>query len=149
MKSNNNPHSIRHISKIKQHRFFKNNLALKSLAQPSLLGGIDIVHEHLEPQTRLPNIYHKKSSEWVFCLKGKMTGIVNGRRHQLREGSILFLPPNTRHSFSTANKACEALSIFAPSFGFKRLAADVHIENIARPQDKVKKVTRRRRERRK
>jgi len=76
---------------------------------------MNVVHERLEPRTVLPCVSHARTTEWVFCVKGSMVGVVDGRTHRLRAGSILLMPPGTRHRFITGRGSCEAISIFSPA----------------------------------
>jgi len=118
--------TIGHLRKIGSKRLF-GKLTLKLLAQAGACGDTTVLYERLGPAARLPNVYHSKTSEWLYCLSGSMSAIVDGRRHRLSAGSMLFLPPGVRHRFVTAKRACEALSIFSPALDLGR-GGDVHVE---------------------
>lgn len=101
-------------------------LTLKLLVGAGVLGDVNVLHERMGPWTRLPYVYHLKTAEWLFCLNGSMSAIVDGRKHRLRAGSVLFLPPGARHRFMTQGRSSEALSIFSPALSLAK-GSDVHL----------------------
>ena len=79
------------------------------------LGGISILYERLPARTRLPTVTHRRTTECVYCTKGRMTAVLGGRRFSVRAGAILLIPPKTPHRFVTAGSSCEAISVFHPA----------------------------------
>lgn len=90
-------------------------LITRSIDEAGLFGDISILHEHMPPYTRLPTIHHRRTAELVFCVSGKMTAYLDGRRYRVRAGGIILIPPGVRHQFVTAASECAAISIFSPS----------------------------------
>lgn len=90
-------------------------LVTRHLGGGPSLGGISILHERLPPRTELPTVTHLRTTEWVYCTRGRMTAFLGGRRYALREGAIVLIPPGVPHKFVTAGRACAAISIFHPA----------------------------------
>ncbi|MBI5201621.1 MAG: cupin domain-containing protein [Elusimicrobia bacterium] len=117
---------VTRLERVAAKRFF-GKLLTRELFVGGELGDVSVVYERMAPRTDLPRVHHRKTSEFIYCLSGKMTAELDGRRYRVRAGGILFLPPNARHKFTTGASPCEALSIFAPSLRI-RPDADIHTE---------------------
>lgn len=91
------------------------DLVTRSLPGADVLGNASILFEHLPRNTRLPEISHGRTGEWILVLKGSMIAYLNGVPNKVRAGAILAIPPGVRHRFVTSRVACEAISVFAPS----------------------------------
>jgi mannose-6-phosphate isomerase-like protein (cupin superfamily) len=114
-----------HVSRVPGKRF--RGLVLRRLEDGGLLGDVSIIHEHLPPRTELPTVHHKRTAEFVFCISGVLTAVLGGRKHRLRAGSVLLIPPGVRHKFVTAARSCDSISIFSPALGLAP-GADIHTE---------------------
>lgn len=101
------------IRETKADRF--GDLITRSLPGADVLGNASLLFEHLPKNTRLPEISHGHTGEWILVLKGSMTAFLNGVPNKVRAGAIIAIPPGVRHRFVTSRVACEAISIFAPS----------------------------------
>lgn len=118
--------SVTHISKIKAKYFGR--LLTRQIASGRLLGNVSVIYERVPPHTQLPTIYHRRTTELIYCLRGTVTACLGGRRHRLRGGSLVILPPGVRHRFETKDGACECLSLFFPSLMISK-KADIHKES--------------------
>lgn len=90
-------------------------LVTRALGGGPSLGGVSILHERLPARTTLPTVTHRRTTEWVYCTKGRMTAFLGGKRHALREGAVVLIPPGVPHKFVTARSSCSAISIFHPA----------------------------------
>jgi quercetin dioxygenase-like cupin family protein len=93
-----------------------------------MMGDVSIIHEHLPPHTRLPQVYHRRTAEFVYCVAGEMTAYLDGRKHLIRAGGVIQIPPGVRHKFVTAGRSCRAVSIFRPTL---RVGPDADIHTGA------------------
>lgn len=75
---------------------------------------VTFLHEALPPRAAAPYVVHSRTMELVYVTKGRMTGLLDGRKIALEEGDYLFIPPGTEHRFSTAGSGVVAVSIFSP-----------------------------------
>lgn len=105
---------VTRLERVRAKRFF-GKLLTRELSVDGSLGDVSVVYERMAPHTTLPRVHHRKTSEFIYCLKGSMTAELGGKRLPVRAGGILFLPPKVTHKFATGRSACEALSIFAPA----------------------------------
>ena len=101
-------------------------LVTRALGGGPSLGGVSILHESLPARTTLPTVTHRRTTEWVYCTKGKMTAYLGGKRHALREGAVVLIPPGVPHKFVTAGASCSAISIFHPALAVGP-DADIHL----------------------
>lgn len=100
-------------------------LVTRALGGGAALGGISILHERLPARTALPTVTHRHTTEWVYCIEGKMTATLGGKRHVLRAGAVVLIPPRVPHKFVTAGRACSAISVFHPALAVGK-DADIH-----------------------
>lgn len=112
-----------HVKRIRGSYF--GNLVTRALDDGGLFGDLSILHEHLPPRTRLPEIHHRRTSEFVYCVSGSMTAYLGGRKHRITAGSVLVIPRGVRHRFVTSSRACEAISLFSPALTIGP-GADIH-----------------------
>ncbi len=68
----------------------------------------------IEPHQTTSVSYHKIAEEYYYVLSGSGVAVLNGERHELREGDFLRLPPGTTHGFITDDKPLVMLDIHAP-----------------------------------
>ncbi|MBI4347208.1 MAG: cupin domain-containing protein [Elusimicrobia bacterium] len=118
---------VTRLERVAARRFF-GKLLTRELSAGGELGDVSVLYERMAPRTSLPRVHHRKTSEFIYCLKGRMIAELDGRRLPVRAGGILFIPPNVRHKFTTRESSCEALSIFAPSLRI-RPGSDIHTED--------------------
>lgn len=90
-------------------------MALSRLS-PARKGPFSVLRISVAPRSHLPTVYHRKTWEFLFVLKGAGYGVVGRRRFRLRKGASLFLPPRAPHDFHTGRSGLEALVIFSPRF---------------------------------
>lgn len=111
---------IKHLSRLKGQRFSR--VMLRPVV-PELRGAnVSIVHEHLPKGSELPAVMHRKTTELVFCLSGTLTAVLGKKRHVLRPGSIVWIPPGTWHRFISGKNDVECLSVFTPPLRLNREA---------------------------
>jgi len=75
---------------------------------------ISMLHVALPPRSSELAVTHARTREFVFIIRGKAAGFLNGTRIPLKKGDYLVIPAGTRHRFETGAQGVEALSIFAP-----------------------------------
>ncbi len=110
------------ISRLTQFsRSYFGALEIRQLNGDKPFGRTSVIHEHMPPGCRLPNIFHRRTEELIVILRGRVVGVLNGRRVILREGHVVRLPPGTRHQFSTGKKGADCISIFTPPLSFRKL----------------------------
>jgi quercetin dioxygenase-like cupin family protein len=74
----------------------------------------------VEPRTHLPEIYHAKTFEFFYVLKGTASGKLNGKYMSFEAGEHAFLPPGTTHDLQAGDGVLEALAIFSPGLDLKK-----------------------------
>ena len=58
---------------------------------------------------------HRGADQWLFVLSGTGTAIVNGKRHRLRPGSLLFIERRERHQIKNTGRALlRTLNFYVP-----------------------------------
>lgn len=103
-------------------------LILKELAPRWALKDVSVIYEKMPPRLALPTVYHKKTTEFVYCLSGRATAYLAGKAYPMRPGTLLSIPPGARHRFVTKSKPCESLSIFRPALRLSDRRPDIHTE---------------------
>lgn len=68
----------------------------------------------IAPHSTTSISFHKVAEEIYFVLSGRGAAVLNGERHELREGDFLRLPPGTTHGFITGAEALLLLDIHTP-----------------------------------
>jgi mannose-6-phosphate isomerase-like protein (cupin superfamily) len=106
-------------------------LLIKEIAPRGLLGDVSVVYEKMLPNLSLPTVYHKKTTEFVYCLSGRATAYLAGKAYPMRPGTLLLIPPGARHRFVTRSHPCESLSIFQPALMLADRRPDIHTEPAA------------------
>ena len=62
-----------------------------------------------------PDNRHRGADQWLFVVSGKGLAIVNGKRHALREGSIVLIEKGDRHEIRNTGRAMlETVNIYVP-----------------------------------
>lgn len=114
---------VSRLERLPARRFGR--LVTRALGGGSALGGISILHERLQARTALPTVTHRHTTEWVYCIEGRMTAYLGGRRFALRAGAVVLIPPGVPHKFVTAGGGCSAISVFHPALSVGP-GADIH-----------------------
>ncbi|MFZ2961158.1 MAG: cupin domain-containing protein [Candidatus Ozemobacteraceae bacterium] len=91
---------------------------MKRLEIRELLGDkeldVTITHEILPPNTKHVEVFHERTCEFVYIIKGRATGKIDGQDVELNSGDFFFLPPRTAHKFETFEEGVEVISFFRP-----------------------------------
>lgn len=62
-----------------------------------------------------PENFHRHSDQWLFVLGGTGLAIVEGKRRQLRNGSLLLIESGERHEIrNTGRRLLITLNIYSP-----------------------------------
>jgi quercetin dioxygenase-like cupin family protein len=82
--------------------------------------GFPLSAQHIEipPHARTTAIYHAKTSEFIFVLKGDLWTKFDGRRRVLHSGDFAFLPAGVVHQFRAGKKGVRVLAVFNPPLDF-------------------------------
>lgn len=104
---------VRRLERLPRRAFGR--LVTRELGGGPALGGVSILHERLPAGTALPTVTHRRTTEWVFVTRGRMTAVLAGRRRRVSAGAVFVIRPGTPHRFATGRAACEALSVFHPA----------------------------------
>ena len=58
---------------------------------------------------------HRGADQWLFVLDGSGTAIIDGRRHTLRERTLLLIEQGERHEIrNTGNRPLRTLNFYTP-----------------------------------
>jgi mannose-6-phosphate isomerase-like protein (cupin superfamily) len=58
---------------------------------------------------------HRGADQWLFVLSGNGEAIVNGKRHKLRAGSLVFIERREKHQVKNTGRApLRTLNIYVP-----------------------------------
>lgn len=120
------PYKVSHVHKQKKISF--SNLTVRPLLPDQLARSYNVLHEVLPRHVTLPHVRHKHTSEFVYCLKGNFTVVLNKTKFLLKEGSMVWIPPGVWHTFKTKKSDAAALSIFSPPLNLKK-KADVEVKS--------------------
>jgi mannose-6-phosphate isomerase-like protein (cupin superfamily) len=62
-----------------------------------------------------PDNRHRGADQWLFVVAGKGLAIVNGKRHALRDGSIVLIEKGERHEIrNTGRTMLKTVNIYVP-----------------------------------
>lgn len=95
-------------------------LILRFLPVPRAPYNITLLHELLPPFSETPALYHRRTAEFVFIIKGSGTVYLDGRRTRIKAGDMFGIPAGMQHQFATRQSSVEALSLFAPPLDLKK-----------------------------
>lgn len=90
-------------------------LVTRELHGAAVVGDASMLYEELPPWTRLPEIRHAGTGEWILVLEGSMTAYLEGKARRVRAGAVIAIPPGAAHRFVTRASSCKALSVFSPA----------------------------------
>jgi mannose-6-phosphate isomerase-like protein (cupin superfamily) len=102
--------SIGRLAKVAAKR--SGPLTIKTLTKMGM--PMTVLHISLSPGSKAPALYHARTQEFFFVLKGNAHGLIDGRRVRLPKGSFSFLPPRAVHQFWAGANGAEILDIFVP-----------------------------------
>ncbi|MDB6074497.1 MAG: hypothetical protein JWO89_2137 [Verrucomicrobiaceae bacterium] len=68
----------------------------------------------IEPHSTTSVSYHKLAEELYYVLSGSGEAVLNDKRHELKTGDFLRLPPGTTHSFITGEEPLVMLDVHSP-----------------------------------
>jgi mannose-6-phosphate isomerase-like protein (cupin superfamily) len=51
-----------------------------------------------------PRNRHRGADQWLFVVEGTASALVNGRRHRLSAGSLIFIPKGERHEIKNTGR---------------------------------------------
>lgn len=58
---------------------------------------------------------HRGADQWLYVLSGSGEATVNGRRHPIRRGSLVFIERREKHEIKNTGKALlRTLNLYAP-----------------------------------
>jgi len=81
---------------------------------------IDAVLLHLKNKEEIKLHHHGDSEEIIYILKGE--GIIlqeNSKKQNVKEGDLIFLEKNIRHSIKGSNAGLSCLCFHAPAMNFR------------------------------
>lgn len=62
-----------------------------------------------------PDNRHRGADQWLFVTAGRGTAIVNGKRHQLRAGSLVLIERGNTHEIrNTGRTPLKTLNVYVP-----------------------------------
>src|SRR3982750_502861 len=62
-----------------------------------------------------PDNRHRGADQWLFVESGTGTGVIDGRRHSLRPGTLILIERGNRHEIrNTGRRPLRTLSIYVP-----------------------------------
>jgi quercetin dioxygenase-like cupin family protein len=121
------------------------SLELRFLVDEHQSAGRVVMFEFaVPPEARVPAAhYHREVDEVVYALEGTLTSTLDGRKHGLRNGDILFIPRGSVHTHENFHSdTARALIVMTPgSIGrsyFEEIAAAVNVPgkpDLARIKD--------------
>lgn len=79
-----------------------------------------VLHITMKPGAKAPALYHARTDEFFFVLRGGARGRVGRLLRSFRAGDGVFLPAGTRHEFTAGPAGVELLDIFVPGFDMRR-----------------------------
>lgn len=89
------------------------DLRMRAIAGAAGLN-ITFLHEELPPDGAAPTVVHSATAEFVYMLAGSVTGMVSGKKIELKQGDYLMIPPGVAHKFTAGSGGGEAISVFSP-----------------------------------
>lgn len=116
---------VAHLERMPKRSFA--DLTIRPLLKQWSYKNTTVIHESLPRGGRLPSVYHKRTGELLYCVKGRAWATLDGKRFRLREGSLVWIPPGVRHTFSAITPKVEAISVFWPALNLQK-EADVHVD---------------------
>jgi mannose-6-phosphate isomerase-like protein (cupin superfamily) len=62
-----------------------------------------------------PDNRHRGADQWLFVVAGRGLAVVNGKRHALRDGSIVLIEKGDRHEIrNTGRTTLKTVNIYVP-----------------------------------
>jgi quercetin dioxygenase-like cupin family protein len=126
---------VSHVENQRRNTF--GNLVIRSLLGGCTPNEFNVFHAKLLQGTRAPLVRHRRTSEFVYCLKGAFTAHLNGKRHGLREGALIWIPAGMWHLFEAQSEDAEALAIFTPRLDLRN-NPDVEVHARSRAKETLR-----------
>lgn len=95
-------------------------LYLKALFDRRRLKQVSVLHVRLEPGASAPALFHRRTHEFFYVLRGSVHGKIGGRRRRLKAGDYCFLPAGTVHEFTAGSRGLETLDVFFPRLDLRK-----------------------------
>ena len=95
-------------------------LYIKALFEDARRGRLSVLHVRLKPGAAAPALYHRRTDEFFFVLKGSVSGRIGGRRRRFKAGDFCFLPAGTVHEFKAGPRGLETLDVFFPRLSLSK-----------------------------
>lgn len=109
---------IAHLKDIAPQHF--GVLQLKPLFQKKNMRQISVFHISLKAGSSVPALYHRKTHEFFFVLKGNVTGRIGNKTYRFRAGDYCFLPAGSIHGFHVGKSAAQTLEVFFPRLDLRK-----------------------------
>jgi mannose-6-phosphate isomerase-like protein (cupin superfamily) len=61
-----------------------------------------------------PRNRHRDADQWLFVVRGTGTARVNGKKYQLRPGTVLLIEHGDRHEIIAGRGRLETLNLYVP-----------------------------------
>jgi mannose-6-phosphate isomerase-like protein (cupin superfamily) len=108
---------ISRLSRVASRRF--GALLFRPLTRRAA-GRLTVLHISMKPGAKAPALYHARTDEFFYVLKGGARGLIGRRRRSFRAGDFVFLPARTPHEFTAGPRGIELLDVFVPGFDLRR-----------------------------
>ena len=115
--------AVAQLCKIPSFKFVE--LKIKELSRGEHIPGVSIAHVSLPPNYEHVPIFHAKTHEWMFILRGAGKGKVGGKLVRFRPGAMLYMAPGVLHQMSTGDSALDVLVLFSPPLHVDEKGADI------------------------
>ena len=86
----------------------------------------------LAPHCALPGSYHKVAEEFVVVTEGVLHARFDDEQRELHAGDFAYMPPGTRHYFSTTDRAAAFVCFQSPKVD---MGHDVYLCDDATTED--------------
>jgi len=84
----------------------------------------------IDPSGQAPRNHHKIAEEIAFVIQGSGTLELDGVLHELRAGTIIYIPPGTNHHVIAGPDGLRVLALMTPPVNEKR---DLHLSPLEKP----------------
>jgi mannose-6-phosphate isomerase-like protein (cupin superfamily) len=91
---------------------------------------LSVTEVRLASREQLPQIFHKRTHEWVYVLQGSALAVLDGRKTVLKKNDYIYLAPEARHSFRSGPQGVRALSLYMPPLDWKGKPDIVKTESV-------------------
>ncbi len=95
-------------------------LGVRPLLDRQLVKEFSVLHIVLKPGAEAPTLFHRKTHEFFFVLRGGASGRIDGKRWRFKQGDYCFLPAGSLHQFTAGPAGIELLDVFGPRLDLRR-----------------------------